>query len=223
MAYTTVAAVVAGTKVTATWGNSVSTAATELQLTGVQTSAPGSPAVGNMWFDTTLFRLYRRTTISATDYNMIVGGSMPRVSLNQTVGQSHTTSGSYQNFNTSVEVFDTDAFHAASDAFVTIPVGFGGDYNLACGVTFAANATGSRAIRATIASNTSATNEQVSIIAGGEAMVSTANNGVGFAQAVRLEAGATVTFDVFQSSGGALSMSSYFASLVMVTHMPNLT
>lgn len=103
------------------------------------------------------------------------------------------------------EDLDTDNFHAASDAFVTIPTGGAGYYNVSGYVRFAANATGVRQVRIVLGNNAGGEGN-LTHIAGGMAFINTANNGLLIAKLLKVADAATITLQGLQNSGGALNI-----------------
>lgn len=153
---------------------------------------------------------------------VIVGGKMPQVSLTRSTTLAAADASS-TNLTFPTEVYDTDGFHAASSHTIVIPTGLGGKYHIDAQARFASSATGYRIINVAISSNASVTDEVALFIGSTNQAIATTNNAANASKDLRLEAGATLTFTVFQTSGGSLNVTSAFATLRMVEHEPALT
>lgn len=151
---------------------------------------------------------------------VIVGGTMPRFSIEAQTAQSIATTATATP-SLSTEIFDTDGFHASTNGFVTIPSGLGGDYLILAMARWAANATGYRLTFTQEANNTGVAS-QLDAAAGGNQMENTVNNGHTISNIVRLRAAATVTLNVVQTSGGDLDLNQAFLKGFLLTHIPSL-
>lgn len=144
------------------------------------------------------------------------------VNLTRVVAQTHNSTGNFVTLAFNQEVIDTDGYHASSDGFVTIPSGLGGDYLVTAGIHFASNATGIRELRCTITNNATTTTE-VAAFSVSAAAHATAGNKLSMSKELRLEAGAVVTMDAYQNSGGNMNIDQEFLTVRMVRPLPSLT
>jgi hypothetical protein len=147
----------------------------------------------------------------------IVGGELPIVSRtrNTAIPANGTITVIGMNGGAPVTIVDTDGI--ISGVALVIPAGLGGDWEVGVEGAWAANTTGQREVRIAITNNA---------VTGERQHISTVGNGVGRAggqravKQVRLQAGATLTFEAFQNSGGALDLLFPHMWARMVNHLP---
>jgi hypothetical protein len=184
------------------------------------TTRPENPDIGQHIWELDTFRFF---VWDGSDW-VITGGVMPGVQLERTAAFSVPDDGSsYTTVTLPTEIIDTDGFHAGSNGFITIPTGLGGDYLANWNVTFDADDGGYRASNLLLAGNTGAPSQFANDRVGGWTPVATANNGYPGSRRLRLGAGATLTLQTIQTSGGALDVTQAHLSVTMLTHIPSLT
>lgn len=182
----------------------------------LSSARPSSPALGQFIYETDTGR-----TLVFNGSNWIwQNGNTPRFQVEQQVVQSIPN-----NVGTppvlATEVFDTDAFHTGTNGFVTIPSGWGGDYQFWANTVWATDATSYRHVNLIVTNNTGVA-AQNSIRQGGFAMINTANNAVAVSGIYRLRAAAIVTLNVTQATGAALDLSTCSFKGALITHIPTL-
>lgn len=155
---------------------------------------------------------------------LVIGGAMPGCAVKrtaQTITTGVVTTAAFGAVGTRSEVVDTDGYFIDGIDAAVVPTGYGGDYIVSGGGTWAANATGLRRIWAAISSNTTTSAEESAV-----GITGAASNAVvmyqTFSKRLRLEAGANVAMSVNQGSGGDLTFTPWM-TLSMVTHIPTLT
>lgn len=163
-----------------------------------------------------------RFTAVEADVAALETATTPNVNATRLVTQSHTSNGSFIDLAFNVEAADSDGFHAGSTGVFVVPVGLGGHYIMTAGVDFASNATGIRSLACLITGNTGRTNEVTDVTQTGAAHA-TAGVSLSFAKELTLEAGATLTFRVYQNSGGNLDIDGAYATLRMTQAVPAWT
>ena len=116
--------------------------------------------------------------------------------------------------------------HTGSNAFVTIPAGMAGDWDVEIGVRFAAQAVsvGQRTGLVTIGSNEFLRSFSTHAAATASTFPSenTNNTNVSASNTLRLVAGAIVTLQGYQTSGGGLVLSDAYLTVNMRRHIPSL-
>lgn len=193
----------------------------EANFGGVFTSItrPGSPVTGYTGYETDTKRI---VTWDGTNW-VITGGQMPGVSAYITGGLQSLVTATPTDVALTTEAFDTDTMHTGSNAFVTIPAGMAGDWDVEIGVRFAAQAVpvGQRTGLVTLGSNGSIVLNALPR-ASTFPSENTNNTNVSASNTLRLVAGAIVTLQGYQTSGGALVLSDAYLTVNMRRHIPSL-
>lgn len=183
---------------------------------------PASPSIGQSIYETDT----KRYLTWDGSFWIIMGGSMPECVLTNlntntaiTIADATPTDLVLTN-----EQVDTDGFHAGTTSVFTIPAGLGGEYIISVFYQWTNNITGYRLILVTIGSNATTTTELTIINDELIPSINTANTYQNLAaDSVRLEAGATVLIQAYQTSTVSLTIIRARASLRMVKHIPSLT
>jgi len=186
---------------------------------GVYTSVtrPGSPVAGLTIYETDT---KRQVTYDGTNW-VIMSGQFPGVSLSTASGTQTVVTATATAISMLTEAYDIGGYHAGTAGVVTVPAGMAGDYIYSIGLRFSANAVGQRTVTTSIGSNGGVTNNPI-ITATTFPSEATANNGVAASGTLRLVAGATVTVNGYQTSGGNLTVGFAWMSLDMIRHLPSL-
>lgn len=182
---------------------------------------PASPSVGQFIYETDTGRIREWDGT----YWVIKGGAYPEVNCTQRLSDATTPvlTGSATDLILLNEVVDSDAFHTGTTGVYTIPAGYGGDYAVGAFTRWSADAAGYRVLFVNFASNTTTPLEIEQLASTLAPTVATTNSFQTVSGDVRLEAGATVTFQVYQTSGSTLSLTRTKAWLRMTNHLPALT
>jgi len=177
---------------------------------------PASPFVGQFIWETDT---QRQLVWTGADW-LIVAGAFPAWNL----VRAHSEMTSCPNTTTTAvplpsEIEDSDGFHTGTTAVVTIPAGYGGDYQVSASITYADGGSGHRQTVITVAGNATTPLEHTSVAS----YVVSTNANTNVSKRVRLEAGATLTLNAYQSSGSALNIAGAWFTGTMVRHLPTLT
>jgi hypothetical protein len=178
---------------------------------------PGAPFVGQSIYETDT----KRYLVWDGTFWVIMAGQFPGCSAFITTGSQSLTTATTTTLNLATESYNIGGLHAGTNGFFTIPTGMAGDYTFAGWFRCASNVVGQRTIIPVISSNGSQVNSLLrSTTFPDEA---TTNSGVSASGTLRLVAGAIVTLQGYQTSGGNLICTDAMMSLDMIRHIPSLT
>lgn len=184
----------------------------------VVTSAthPAGPSVGQSILETDTKRYLYWDGVNW----VIMGGQMPGCTAYITGGSQSVNDNSTTGIALATEMYDIGGLHASTNAFYTIPAGMAGDYRMSAILRFASNIVGPRTTIIAVSSNGSIVNP--ALVVTDYPDVAGSNHATSLSSTVRLVAGAVVTLEGFQASGGALTVTHASMSVDMVRHIPSL-
>lgn len=195
---------------------------------GLESALPTGAVEGQLAWTTDTRRLWVRTN---SEWR-IVGGNIPRCSRSVLSASINIASGSWVTINMSTQTTAVTGVEFVSGSTVVIPAGLGGDYHLDFGLTWgsatvASPDPGENAYRASqvLISNNASVGAELSAV-----MASTPHNnepGVtpscSASRDLRLEAGATLTWQASQNYGSSLQPQRGWFNLHQIAHAPALT
>jgi hypothetical protein len=154
-------------------------------------------AGGVLYFTATGTAIFMPFDVGSTPSTLTASGASVYNSTDFTI-----STGAYTDLTFNTEAFDTDAYHSTSTntARMTIPSGKGGKYLIVGQAFFAANATGTRGIRF-YKNNTTSLGATLSPVSS-----ATYSTCMSMSRIVELSVGDYVTFQVYQNTGGNLTV-----------------
>jgi hypothetical protein len=178
---------------------------------------PAGPTTGQSIYETDT----KRYLVYDGTFWVIMAGSMPGCLAYVAAGSQAVLTAANTDINLPTERYDTDGFHASTNAFLTIPSGLAGDYYLSIGAHTSGNAVGQRTVSHGVTSNGALGNGALyrgSIFPSN----STANAWVNSSGTFRAVAGCVITISLYQDSGSTLTIPDAYLGLDMVRHIPSL-